>query len=175
MYLLSYALTSMAVLCKQMAAWHSKFVSINYIWNVMKTRENMTCAFIKSKVYLILNILQNLFGKSQQWCLQWIVRIPSWLKFHWYLLPFAGNSVIWGNRSVWIGYRGHEWQIKAETKWPPFSRRHFQLQFLALKWLYLIQNSLKFIRNGRMYNNSALVEIMAWDQTSDKPLAEPTV
>ena len=38
-----------------------------------------------------------------------------------------------------------------------------------------IQISLKFVPEGPIDNKSALVQVMAWRWTSDKPLPEPMV
>ena len=53
--------------------------------------------------------------------------------------------------------------IEAETKWTPFHRRHF----LPVKM------SLKLVPYGPINNISALVQIMAWRRSGDKPLSEP--
>ena len=37
----------------------------------------------------------------------------------------------------------------------------------------LIQISLKFVSNGPIDNKAALVQVMAWRRTDDKPLSEP--
>ena len=37
----------------------------------------------------------------------------------------------------------------------------------------LITFSLKFVRKGPIDNNGALVQIMAWRRSGDKPLSEP--
>ena len=37
----------------------------------------------------------------------------------------------------------------------------------------LTQISLKFVPKGPIHNKSALVQVMAWHQTGDKPLPEP--
>ena len=63
--------------------------------------------------------------------------------------------------------------IEAETKWPTFCSRYFQTHFLEWKLLILIQISLKFVPRGPLSNNPALVQIMAWCRTGDKPLSEP--
>ena len=62
-------------------------------------------------------------------------------------------------------YRNH---IEAETKWPPFSRRHFQMPFLERKYF-----SLKFVPKGSNNNFPALFLIMAWRRLGDRPLSEP--
>ena len=62
--------------------------------------------------------------------------------------------------------------IKAETKWPPSTRRHFQMHFLD-NILISIKISMKFVRNGQIKNIPALVQIMTWRRPGDKPLSEP--
>ena len=66
--------------------------------------------------------------------------------------------------------------VEAETKWPPFSKRHFQMHFL--EWNFLIKISLKNVLKGPINNipidnNPSLVHIMAWSRLGDKPLSEP--
>ena len=64
--------------------------------------------------------------------------------------------------------------IGAETKWPPFRRRHFQTHFLENENVRVsIKISLKFVPKGPINNIPALVQIMAWRRPSDKPLSEP--
>ena len=38
---------------------------------------------------------------------------------------------------------------------------------------FLIQIPLKYIPRGRIDNNTALVQVMAWRRIGDKPLSEP--
>ena len=52
------------------------------------------------------------------------------------------------------------WHIEAETKWPPFSRRHIQINFLNENIWILIKISLKFVHRGPINNIPALVQIM---------------
>ena len=49
------------------------------------------------------------------------------------------------------------------TKWPPFSRRYFQLHFNEWKFCILIKISMKFVPNGPIDNNPALVQIIMWN------------
>ena len=51
--------------------------------------------------------------------------------------------------------------IEAETKWPPFSRRHFKCIFLNENIWISIKISLKFVPKGPINNIPALVQIMA--------------
>ena len=54
-------------------------------------------------------------------------------------------------------------------------RWHFQMHFLEWKWYdwILIQISLKFVPMSPIDNKPALVQVMAWRLTGDKPLLEP--
>ena len=63
--------------------------------------------------------------------------------------------------------------IEAETKWPPFRRRYFQTHFLNENVRISIKISLKFVPKGPINNIPALVQIMAWRRSGDKPLSEP--
>ena len=49
----------------------------------------------------------------------------------------------------------------------------FRCIFVNEKLYILIKISLKFVLKGQIDNNSALVQIMAWRQSGDKPLSEP--
>ena len=62
--------------------------------------------------------------------------------------------------------------IEAETEWPPFSRRHFQMHFLNENVWILLKISLKFVPKVWINNIPALVQIMAWRRPGDKPLSE---
>ena len=49
----------------------------------------------------------------------------------------------------------------------------FKCIFLIEKDRILIQISLKFVTRSPIDNKPALVQVMAWCQTDDKPLPEP--
>ena len=55
---------------------------------------------------------------------------------------------------------------------PPFSRRHFQMDFLEWNVWISINNSLKFVHRGPINNIPTLVQVMAWRRPGDKPLSE---
>ena len=69
--------------------------------------------------------------------------------------------------------------------WPHFNTlrprqdgRHFAADIFTCIFLYdncciLIKSSLKYVRKGPIDNNQALVRIMAWRRSGDKPLSEP--
>ena len=63
--------------------------------------------------------------------------------------------------------------IEAETKWPPFCRRHFKYIF-SNEYLWIsIKISLNVVPNSPIDNKPALIQIMAWRRSGDKPLFEP--
>ena len=49
----------------------------------------------------------------------------------------------------------------------------FKCFFMNEKFCIAIQIPLKFVPEGPVYNNPALVEIIAWRRIGDKPLSEP--
>ena len=53
-----------------------------------------------------------------------------------------------------------------------FGRRHFQILFLNKNDKISIQISLKFTLRCPIYNKPALVQVMSWHRTGDKPLPE---
>ena len=63
--------------------------------------------------------------------------------------------------------------IDLETKWPPFSIRHFQIHFLEENAWISIKFSLTFVLKGPINNIPALIQMMAWRRSGDKPLSEP--
>ena len=58
-------------------------------------------------------------------------------------------------------------------KWLPFHRWHFEMHFCEWKVLCFDAISLRFVPKLPIDNKSALVQVMAWRRTSDKPLPEP--
>ena len=65
--------------------------------------------------------------------------------------------------------------IEAETKWPPFCRRHIQCIYFNENGCISINVSVKFVPKGQISNIPALVQIMAWRRPGDKPLSEPVM
>ena len=63
----------------------------------------------------------------------------------------------------------YDCEIEAETKWPPFCRRHFQIHFLLWKLLHFDSN----FTNGPIKNHPALVLVTVWQWATTKPLSEP--
>ena len=59
--------------------------------------------------------------------------------------------------------------------WSPSCRRHFQVIFLTKNVWISVQFSLKFGPKCPINNIPALVQIMAWRQTGDKPLSKPSM
>ena len=76
------------------------------------------------------------------------------------------------HKLIWSAADSHNIKIlRLRKKWPPFCRWHFQMHFLET--CILIQISLKFIPECPTDNESALVQVMAWCRTGDKPLPLP--
>ena len=66
--------------------------------------------------------------------------------------------------------------IEAETKWPTFRRRHFQMHFLEWKYMSFTWYSLKFVPKGRIHIIPAtLGQIMVRRRPCDKPLFVPMI
>ena len=63
--------------------------------------------------------------------------------------------------------------IEAETIWTPFRRRHFHVHFRQWKLWYFDWIFTEICSQGPIDNNPALVQIMAWRRSGDKPLSEP--
>ena len=59
------------------------------------------------------------------------------------------------------------------SKMSSISQTTFKMNFLKWKFRISIQISLKFVPKGPTDNKSALVQVMAWSRTGDKPLPEP--
>ena len=97
-------------------------------------------------------------ARSQKCLLQYVVhcvqasKLPEW---KWY---FDKNKLIRVVHSL--------------IHWPLFRRQHFQIYFLEWKFSYS-KISLKIISEVPIDIKSALVQIMAWRRTGDKPLAVP--
>ena len=49
----------------------------------------------------------------------------------------------------------------------------FMCIFFSENWCILVKFSLKYVRKGPIDDNPALVEIMAWRRSGDKPLSQP--
>ena len=62
--------------------------------------------------------------------------------------------------------------MEAETKRPPFPRRHFHVDFLNGNVSIAIEFSLNFVPKGPINNDPALAQIAARCRPSDKPLSE---
>ena len=54
-----------------------------------------------------------------------------------------------------------------------FADNIFKCIFMNEKFCILIEISMKFVPKGPIDNNSALIQVMAWSRTGDKPLSEP--
>ena len=68
-----------------------------------------------------------------------------------------------------------QFDIEAETKWPPFSNYIFKYIFFNENVWISIKIPLRFVPKGPINNIPALVQKLAWCQIGDKPLFEPKV
>ena len=64
---------------------------------------------------------------------------------------------------------------EAGAKWSLFSRRHFNCIFSNKNNWVSIKISLKSVPEGPVCNSPALIQIMAWRRSGDKPLSEPMI
>ena len=71
----------------------------------------------------------------------------------------------------------HMLRLSFNTLRPRQDGRHFADSFTCIFFnencCILIKFSFKYVRKGPVDNNRALVQIMAWRQSGDKPLSEP--
>ena len=82
---------------------------------------------------------------------------------------------MWGFKSIYHGAL-----LRLNTLRPRQDGRHFTDDifvciFFNENCCVLIKFSLKYLRKGPINNNPALVEIMAWCRSGNKPLSEPMV
>ena len=80
------------------------------------------------------------------------------------LINFLGRS--WPHWSSSL-VPGSQHFISPWTKWPPFRRQNLQMRFHEWKVFITIHISLKFVPWGSIDNKSALVQVMAWHQTTN--------
>ena len=81
------------------------------------------------------------------------------------------GTQIWS--SLWLQTFYYTWHIEAETKWPSISQWQFQMHFLEWNYINLIKTSLKLVARGPINNIPAMVQVMDWRRSGDKPLSEP--
>ena len=62
--------------------------------------------------------------------------------------------------------------MRPQQNGPQFADNNFKCIFFNEKVWILIKISVKFVGNSPINNKPALVQIMAWRQTGDKPLSE---
>ena len=62
--------------------------------------------------------------------------------------------------------------VETVSKWLPFFRRHFQMQFREWKCMNFAWNFTEVVSKSPSNNIPAMVQIMAWRRSGDKPLPE---
>ena len=126
---------------------------------------------------ILININTFSFNKmhlkmsSAKWCL-FHLGLNELIKWQWSQLYTCYSSTA---ASAWAKY-WHDLLINSLR--PRQNRRHFADDILKCNFLnenvwIPIQNSLKFVPKGPFNNIPALVQLMAWRRTGDKPLSEP--
>ena len=98
----------------------------------------------------------------------------QWLYVCMYLILAGMKYNIQGITS-WIATWGHQALTLLNTlrprKWPPFSRRHFKMDFLEWKCTNFDYYFAEV--RGPINNIPKLVQLMAWRRPGDKALSEP--
>ena len=109
------------------------------------------------------NIFFGCFG--EKWscingvCLQLVDgQLHIWVVMH----PSRDMVIVW-----WLN------TLRQRQNGRHFPDNIFTCIFVNENWCILIKFSLKYVRKGPIDNNPALVQIMAWRQSGDKPLSEP--
>ena len=72
------------------------------------------------------------------------------------------RTSLWSQQNKAHQNLAHIWYIEADTKWPPFCRRRFQMHFFNENIWNSIRSPLKFVPKGPTHNIPGVVQIMAW-------------
>ena len=93
----------------------------------------------------------------------WSQPIVGRLISHWLSSSYQALTV-----KLWIpmtkhSVKGHNQHIEAETRWPPFSRRHFQMHFL--EWICGLTGHIATPELARKFNAIFLANIGVINQT----------
>ena len=116
-------------------------------------------------------------------CVIWsIINETSKTYLSWVVNTVAADDV-WASAGAVMtkfGPRIYETVTRKLTHWgrgkiAAVSQTSFSNVFLPWKAWISIEVSQKFIPNGSINNKRALVQILAWRRTGDKPLSEPMV
>ena len=83
-----------------------------------------------------------------------------WLASEWRVINLILKHALW-----------RIWHMEAEAKWSPFCSRQFPMNVRVWTLVYLDWNFTEKLPS--IFYMSALVQMMAWCWTSDKPLSEP--
>ena len=74
---------------------------------------------------------------------------------------------------TWVSFK--KGQLRQAKRGRHFADDTFKCILLNEKVYIFIRISMKFVPKGPIYYESALVQVMAWRQTGDKPLFEPVL
>ena len=86
---------------------------------------------------------------------------------------FPSREGLPGRRCSMKSQRMHSTHLPLDKMAAILADNIFKCIFLNETFCNLIKISLKFVPRGPIDNNPALVQIMAWRRTGDKPLSEP--
>ena len=172
--------------------WHQNHYYLNQFWFIVKLSlgNNILVKFEwKFKPFIQENVFENVVCEmagilSQPQCVTMIHDIFTPViqgHFHtscWTHQVWSGQQTIDLLPDSLTNWVTGELEPNINTLRPRQDGRHFpddsfKCKFFKENCCILIKVSLKCVRKGSLYNNSALVHIMAWRQTGDKPLSEP--
>ena len=91
----------------------------------------------------------------------------------WHYIEMTSN--VTSSPIGWAHTQNEPWSSQYNTmgptqKWLPFCRQYFQRNFRKRTVLYFDSTSLKFVPISSFDNKRALVQVIAWHWTGDKPL-----
>ena len=94
-----------------------------------------------------------------------------WTRMSWDISPIGHNLCMRDKKTI-VFYLHAFLCIQAETKWPSFSRRHFQMHYYNGNVSTSMKISLNFARKDQINNTSVLVQIITWHRPGERPLSE---
>ena len=103
----------------------------------------------------------------------WALRVQTLKWMRQYSLDARPPSVLW-RHGYMLMYQNYSLNtLRPRQIGRQFCDGNFKCIFLNENMNILIKISLKFVPNGSIYNIPALVQVMAWCRSGDKPLSEP--
>ena len=126
------------------------------------------------------NTFIQIFGKTptSRQLINFSAEIDEWMwikKFliKWGCAEFQAPSYYLNHLRIFGVGRFMGKRIEAETKWPLFRRRRFQVHSFEWKYFNFYWNFTDFFPKGQIDHIPELVQVMAWRQSGEKPSSEP--